>query len=44
MEQMILCDIFFGGEIWTELSNFARQKTEKLPTLVAKEVKSDPSW
>ena len=32
---------FFGCEFWTEPSNFGQQKTEKLPTLVAKKVKSD---
>ena len=32
VEQMFLNDILFGCEIWTEPSNFAKQKTEKLST------------
>ena len=44
VEQIFLSDIFFGCEIWTGPSYFTTQETKKIPTLVAKKVKSDQSW
>ena len=35
-EQMFLNNLHFDCEIWTEPSNFGKQTTEKLPSMVAK--------